>query len=374
MLLSQIINTNDPAIWKHRSNLSVTRERIATGKLTVGFIGGSITDPRPRHNWPEPVIAWLGERYPQVQLVVENAAIGATGSDLAVFRAKRDLIDRGCDLVFVEYAVNDEDVPTDRRNGSREGLLRQLLRGERDVVLLYTYSEKMYDAMMAGEMPATIREFEDLAEHYGIGSVWMGLYALNEVRLGRMRFEEWLPDGLHPTSRGSLSYAHSVMHFLEQELDRTLVTEWVAKRELAMQQPLQSLHWEQVVEVPLASVNTVGPWALRRWPYYTWVDQVLETAAIGATLSFFFAGRGLALVFDFGKASAEFRWRLDGGEWHTEQRERPDWLGADGWLRLSLLGDSFNPGAHHFELEVIHGYTPGQTGTNLRLAKIGVIL
>lgn len=371
---SQSINKNEPAVWKHRSSLSVTRERIAAGKLTVGFIGGSITDPRPRHNWPEPVIAWLGERYPQVQLVVENAAIGATGSDLAVFRAKRDLIDRGCDLVFVEYAVNDEDVPTDRRNGSREGLLRQLLRGERDVVLLYTYSEKMYDAMMTGVMPATIREFEDLAEHYGIGSVWMGLYALNEVRLGRMRFEEWLPDGLHPTSRGSLSYAHSVMHFLEQELDRTPETEWVAKRETALDKPLHPFHWEQVAEVPLDSVDTVGPWALRRWPYYTWVDQVLETAAIGARLSFYFAGRGLALVFDFGKASAEFRWRLDGGDWHTERRERPDWLGDDGWLRLSLLGDSFHPGAHFFELEVIHGYTPGQTGTNLRLAKVGVIL
>jgi hypothetical protein len=299
---------------------------------------------------------------------------------------------RAAGCVVNDYAVNDEDVPTDRRNGSREGLLRQLLRGERDVVLLYTYSEKMHDAMMAGEMPATISEFDDLAEHYGIGSVWMGLYALNEVRLGRMRFEEWLPDGLHPTSRGSLSYAHSVMHFLEQELDGAAKLNgapgldgipkldgapesgWNTKRELAMLQPLHPLHWEQVAEVPLDSVDTVGPWALRRWPYYTWVDQVLETAAIGATLSFFFAGRGLALVFDFGKASAEFRWRLDGGEWHTEQRERPDWLGADGWLRISLLGDSFNPGAHHFELEVIHGYTPGQTGTNLRLAKIGVIL
>ncbi|MCD9023228.1 ROK family protein [Cohnella silvisoli] len=45
-----------------------------------------------------------------------------------------------------------------------------------------------------------------MAEHYGIGSVWKGLYGLEEVKKGRMRWEEWLPDGLHPTERGSLSY------------------------------------------------------------------------------------------------------------------------------------------------------------------------
>ena len=371
---SEQINRIEQAVWKHRSGLLHTRERIEAGQLTVGFIGGSITDPRPRHNWPEPVIAWLVERYPQLQLVVENAAIGATGSDLAVFRAKRDLIDRSCDLVFVEYAVNDEDVLTEQRSRSREGLLRQLLQDKRDVVLVYTYSAQMHDPMMAGEMPATIREFEELAEHYGIGSVWMGLYALNELRLGRLRFEEWLPDGLHPTSRGSLSYAHSVMHFLEQEMDGNPALDWSAKRELALFQPLNPLHWERVAELPLASLHTEGPWTIRRWPYYTWVDQVLETAAIGARLSFRFVGRGLALVFDFGKASAEFRWRLDDGEWNSVQRERPDWLEADGWLRLCLIGDDFTPGAHRFEMEVIHGHTPGQVGTNLRLAKVGIIL
>ncbi|HEX2948401.1 MAG TPA: hypothetical protein VHV83_02335, partial [Armatimonadota bacterium] len=62
----------------------------------------------------------------------------------------------------------------------------------------------------AGQMPASIREFEELADHYGIPSVWMGLHAFNDVKAGRMRWEEWLPDGLHPQDRGSYSYAQSV--------------------------------------------------------------------------------------------------------------------------------------------------------------------
>src|SRR4051794_17007352 len=95
------------SIWNHRSKLQQTRIKIQEGSLTVGFIGGSITDARPRHNWPEPVIAWFAEQYPELRIMVENAAIGATGSDLAAFRAKRDLIDTNCDLVFIEFAVND---------------------------------------------------------------------------------------------------------------------------------------------------------------------------------------------------------------------------------------------------------------------------
>ncbi|WP_281169592.1 hypothetical protein [Paenibacillus harenae] len=37
-------------LWKHRGSLILTRAQIREGRLTVGCIGGSITDARPRHN------------------------------------------------------------------------------------------------------------------------------------------------------------------------------------------------------------------------------------------------------------------------------------------------------------------------------------
>jgi hypothetical protein len=125
--------------------------------------------------------------------------------------------------------------------------------------------------------------------------------------------------------------------------------------------------------IPFHEVKTAGPWIIRRWPYYEWIDRVLETAAVGAKLSFEFEGRGLALGFDFGKTSSKFRWRVDGGDWITEARERPDWAGNDGWYRLSFLGDDWECGRHHFELEVQHGNRPDCAGTNFRLGNIGVI-
>jgi hypothetical protein len=127
-------------VVRRRRGLRRVARRLREGALTVGFLGGSITDPRPGYNWPEPIISWFLNRFPGVRLSVENAAIGATGSALAVFRAQRDIIGRHCDLVFVEYAVNDHDVPSEARMRSREGLIRKLLGGEgRDVVLVHTF-------------------------------------------------------------------------------------------------------------------------------------------------------------------------------------------------------------------------------------------
>ena len=211
--------TMELQVFKHRGALTKTLEAIKRRRLTIGFVGGSITDARGRNRWPEPVIAWFVDKFPEVKIIVENAAIGATGSDLGVFRAERDLIERNCELIFVEFAVNDKDDPTEKRMRTREGLLRKLLASEKsDLVLTYTYSMDMYEQMISGEIPESIREFEILAHYYNIGSIWMGLYALDEVMRGLIRWEEWLPDGLHTELRGSYTYGQSVIVYLEKEL------------------------------------------------------------------------------------------------------------------------------------------------------------
>lgn len=361
-------------IYNHRDFLTRTWGKLKMGKITIGFIGGSITDPRPRYNWPEPVIAWFQENFPQTKILVENAAIGATGSDLATLRAQRDLIDRNCDIVFIDYAVNDIKMTTKDRKRTREGLIRKLLAdNKRDLVLVYTFCQDMYSTMVAGETPASIEELELLANHYGIGSVWMGLHALQEVQKGKMRWEEWLPDGLHPTSRGSLSYAESVIEYLEVEKSRFVDKAFTSKRYSALANPLDNRHWQATYILSLEDINTVGPWTIRRWPFYEWIDRVLETAAVGAKMSFSFEGRGVALGFDFGKLSSEFCYRIDQGPWITEHRERPDWAGNDGWYRLSVLTDDLDLGCHNVELEVIHGDRAECQGTNFRLGLVGII-
>jgi hypothetical protein len=235
-------------------------------------------------------------------------------------------------------------------------LLRQLLAsGRSDVVLVHTFMREFHADMEAGRIPASVSEFEILAERYGLSSVWAGLQAWREVRDGLMRWEEWLPDGLHPEHRGSHSYAQAIIAGVEKGL--------AAKaKSKAMPTPLDPLCWEKPRLVPFAEIERTGPWTERRWGALNWIDQVLFTTAPGATLRGKFRGGNLVAGFDFGSASSEIRWRIDRGAWQTSARDRPAWCGASGWYRPLVLAENLKPGAHTFELETVHGTTPDCTG------------
>lgn len=359
-------------IHQHRSGLPRLRRALAEGVARIGFLGGSITDQKTGTRWPEPVLAWFSAQFPEARLIVENAAIGATGSDLAVFRATRDILARECDVVFVEYAVNDHGQPPARYQRCREGLLRQLLAEPRDVVLAYTFQQAFYADMAAGHVPESIAGFEALGAHYRIGSVWMGLHALREVEAGALRWEEWLPDGLHPEHRGSLSYAEAVIAYLQRELlDNP--SDRAAPSGSALPHPLDAGCWEKVAQIPFAAIARTGPWTERRWGKLNWIDQVLHCTAPGARLSARFEGRVLVAAFDFGATSSEIRWRIDGGAWQTTDRERPAWAGAAGWFRPSILAEDLSPGPHEVEIETMRSTRPEATGCTSTLAFLGVV-
>lgn len=359
-------------VLRHRRPLTRTRAAIAAGRLTVGFLGGSITAPKTGTRWPEPFAGWLAARFPHTRMVLENAALGATGSDLAAFRAQPEVIARGCDLVFVEYAVNDQGTTTARRTRTREGVLRQLIAAGADVVLVHTFCAEMLPEMEAGCVPPSVAEFEALAEHYGLGSVWMGLHAWRDVRRGLMTWSEWLPDGLHPEERGSLSYAQSVIAFCEAELAQARTSaQWLARP--ALPPALHPGAWERTSWIDLATPTLGGPWSLRRWFTCLGMERALTTSVPGATLRCEFEGRGLVVGFDFGRLASEVRYRIDGGEWQQTQRDRPDWCGDSGWYRPTVVADDLQGGHHGFELETLAVPVPRGRGTITTIGLLGVI-
>ena len=363
--------------WIEREQLTALQHGIATGMVTLGFIGGSITDGRPRYNWPEYVVQWLIEQYPTVRFRIENAAIGATGSDLGVFRVQRDLIDRGCNIVFIEYAVNDDEIPTEKRHRSREGLIRKLLQGDaKDLILVYTFCNTMLISMEDDSYPPSIEEFEQLANYYQLPSIWVGKYGLDQVKSDRLSMEEWLPDGIHPSKVGSRIYAECVITFLQEQLQDSGKISRLTSHETSRNKlihPIDSLCWEQVYELPFSQIVTNGRWVEQRWHDYEWIDTILETTEIGASLAFVFEGRGLVLAFDFGYQSAEFHYRIDGGAWLESNRDCPDWVGASGWYRLFDCGDDLRPGEHRFELVVQQRGSESTHETYFRLGKVGII-
>ena len=358
-------------IINNRAALEHTKAALQKGKIKIGFIGGSITAFEDFRSWTEPVINRFVSGYDGVAVSVVNAGVGATRSDYAVFRAETDL--DGCDLVFVEFAANDNPEKTEYRMKTREGLLRKLLGKPNDIVLVYTYVQDMYRDMINGVMPKSISEFEQLAEHYNIPSVWMGLEALRQNTDGLLRWEEWLPDGTHPLDRGSLCYAGAVIRYLEQALADSTVSKLNRTA-----QPLCSDNWEHCYALGFDCIKWSKPWSLRCNATNTGSINPglhLYTSAVGASLEFEFRGKGLFMVQMFGTLAAEFDYSIDGGEYkhcHVID-ERPVWMGKTDWHRCIVLADGLEDGSHSFKMTTTHSVAPQFCGTRMIIKLFGII-
>lgn len=348
-----------------RNDLCSLQMALKNNRLTVGFLGGSITENRVPHNWPEVVTRYLLSLNPSLFLKIENAAIGATGSDLGLIRVREDIIDKHCDIVFLEYAVNDFYTPQQIRFDQMEGLIRRIKEESKcDIVLVYTYLQDMQKDFIQNRYPDVIKDYEKLADYYGINSAFVGKIAYDQVIQGLMRFEEWLPDGLHPQYRGSLAYGEAVIELIKKSFGTNHCPNYISKP------PISPSHWQHAKSIPLDAIEIKPPFFIKRCSTQAFVKDVIYTSTIGAHLQIKYVGTALLIVFDFGKRSSEFRYRLDGGQYIDVNRDRPSWVGNSGWLRPYIIGELNRYGEHHVDIVITHGNRPECEGTNFEITHL----
>ncbi|MBR6643751.1 MAG: SGNH/GDSL hydrolase family protein [Lachnospiraceae bacterium] len=97
---------------------AVMRKAEAGEPVTIATIGGSITQGtissgakdsqvKQKSCYADIFFSWWKETFPQSEITVVNAGIGATDSYLGVHRLQEDVLDYNPDVVLVEYSVND---------------------------------------------------------------------------------------------------------------------------------------------------------------------------------------------------------------------------------------------------------------------------
>ncbi len=97
---------------------AVMKKAEAGEPVTIATIGGSITQGsisngakdsqiKAKSCYADIFFSWWKETFPQSEVTVVNAGIGATDSYLGVHRLQEDVLDYNPDLVLVEYSVND---------------------------------------------------------------------------------------------------------------------------------------------------------------------------------------------------------------------------------------------------------------------------
>lgn len=200
----------------NRGNLTRLKgfmNRAAKGeRLTVGFIGGSITQgfsaTDPGKCYAARTVAWLRKIYPNTEFAYVNAGIGATDSLFGAARVQEDLLRRLPDLVFVEFSVNDESMSHYRE--TYEGLVRQIYGSSSHPAMVLLHSVYYDSGRSAAYYHAQI------GRHYDLPCISMQNSIYPAVVAGRLPAEKITADFLHPNDLGHELVASVITNFLEK--------------------------------------------------------------------------------------------------------------------------------------------------------------
>jgi hypothetical protein len=158
----------------------------AAKTIRVAFLGGSIT--RAGNGYRDQLLSWLRSQYPACQFEEIMAAVSGTGSDFGACRLRQHVIDHQPDLVFVEFAVNDNHMPMQLVRETMEGIVRQVWKAnaKTDICFIYTFSKENLPELQKGLFPASVSAMEAVAAHYNIPGIHMGLAVVEEITKGKM--------------------------------------------------------------------------------------------------------------------------------------------------------------------------------------------
>ena len=309
------------------------RSKVTSGApatVRVAFLGGSIT--AASHGWRSLTLDWLRTRYPSVHFEEIFAAIPGTGSDYGAMRLNRDVLVHVPDLIFVEFAVNDE-IGSPRVEQQMEGIVRQTWNAnpKTDIGFVYTVSGSMIPDLQAGRYQSTALSMEKVAEHYAIPTFNWGVAVAAEIAAGRMVM--WAPasvsadaqgndpqgrmiftrDKTHPTPEGHQFYARR----LTGALPKLIAAGEPGAHPLPA--PLSLLNWEHVQMISLADVKHTVEWqpvppgdvhlttqSGGKLMPTTWV-----ALNAGAAADFDFQGRIVGLLGIKGPENGEFECTVD---------------------------------------------------------------
>lgn len=160
--------------------------------IKVAYLGGSIT---AQAGYRAKTFAFLKKQFPEANFQMINASLGGTGSDVGVFRLQQDVLAHEPDLLFIEFAVNDGELPPQQIIRYMEGIVRQTWKAfpTCDICFIYTIGRGHTANLVEGKFPVSASAMEKVADFYGIPSIHLGLEVARLDKEGRILWRAPLP-------------------------------------------------------------------------------------------------------------------------------------------------------------------------------------
>ena len=182
-----------------------------TGKGTVAFLGGSITE---MNGYRPMVCEILQKRFPKTTFTFINAGISSTCSTTGAFRFGTDVLGQGpVDLLFVEFAVNDDQDAHHTREAcirGMEGIIRHARQANpaMDIVMTFFVNEAILKTLQEGQTPLTIEAHGAVAEYYGVPTIHLAKEVAEEIAAGKLTWQQY--GGVHPAPFGNAICARMI--------------------------------------------------------------------------------------------------------------------------------------------------------------------
>ncbi len=170
-------------------------------------LGGSIT--QAGQGWIGP---WLRENFPFGEIVMANAGMSATGSQLGIFRIGRDVIAWQPDLVLIEFCVNDGGLEDEKAIRYVESIVVRLKQ------LPHPPAIVMIEA--ADKNGVNLQRHRQVARHYGLLEVDLQKAVEEFLKTTGKDWEYLFSDAVHPNERGHILYATTIAAALTPFLQR----------------------------------------------------------------------------------------------------------------------------------------------------------
>lgn len=192
--------------------------------VTVVFIGGSITVGGEQHKegYVHFLPSWLKSHYPGSNIKVVNAGVSGSGSDYGAKRFERDVLVHNPDLILIEFCVNDGNL--DRTIPMEKMIHKAWLKNPHtDILIFYTLKKSHYHFYEKGLLPPSASAHERVAAFYRIPSLGLGYHVSKAVGEGKLTWQEFAQDGVHPSSAGYILYNEAFTNALPQLLKKSYV-------------------------------------------------------------------------------------------------------------------------------------------------------
>ncbi len=344
-------------------------------KGTVAFIGGSITE---MNGYRVMIEQNLRRRFPDTDFKFINAGISSTCSTTGAHRLARDVLSTQPDLLFVEFAVNDDQDASHAERECRRGM-EGILRHARftnlamDIVVTHFVNPPMLELLKHNKTPVSSGAHEAVAAHYGVSTIDLAREVAERIKANELTWATY--GGTHPKPAGNRIAAHMIEQLLnaawagEQQRERGNPVPHNLPRVLDPASYAQG----RLLAGTKAKFDTSWVMGVPAWESipggkrgrFTQVDMLCTDVA-NAELTLDFDGQAVGLYLLAGPDAGQVEYSIDGGEFKTAELFHRFSKGLH-YPRTVMLAAGLNRGPHHLVMRVAKDSHQESKGNAVRI-------